>query len=135
MESLDLETVTDRYLRAIGRTADDRYQLSADQLLWLIGHSTRLGGQRLELLRALQSGLPRSEKPGPLADLKELLTDLIIMQSRLAGREEQLQDLLRQLVEAKLLDPVAVDEALLKNMVQEILQASGQVRMVAGDEE
>ena len=130
-----MEAITNRYLRAIGHPADDRYQLSADQLLWLIGHSTRLGGQRLELLRALQSALPRSEKPGPLADLKELLTNLIIMQSRLAGREEQLQDLLHQITEAKLLDRVPVDEALLKNSIQEILQASGQVRKVAGDEE
>ena len=134
MESLDWETATDRYLRAVSRPDDDRYQLSADQLLWLIQHSTRLGGQRLELLRALQSALPKSGEPGPLADLKELLTDLIIMQSRLAEREERLGQLLHQLIDARLLDRVPVDEDLLRKLIQEILQSSEHVRMVAGDE-
>ena len=134
MKPQDAESTARRHLRAVGRTEDEDYRLAIDELLKLVDHSTRLNGLRLELLRALQSALPSSDEPGLVADLKELLTDLIIMQSRLAGREERLQGLLRQIGNSQALDHVSVGEASLKEAILDILQASAHVRSIAGDE-
>ena len=57
-----------------------------DELAWLVAHASRLSATRLERLRSLQTALP-----GAGGELKELLTDLIIIESRLAGRGERLQ--------------------------------------------
>ena len=58
MSSQDAESIASRYVRTIGRTVDEGYQLDIDHLVWLLGHCTGLGEFRLELLRFLQSSLP-----------------------------------------------------------------------------
>ena len=131
MHEDNAESVASDYVRATGKVADQRYSLSIDELRWLVGHATRLGSLRLELLTALQSALPKGDGETRDAELKGVLTDLIIMQNRLAGRERVLQEHLGQVSDSPGLDRVTVDEASVSAGILEILQATGHVREIA----
>lgn len=67
-----------------------------------------------------------------VSELKELLTNLIIMQTRLADRGEKFSELLRQLAETRLLGSVAVDEASLREGIQAVGEALEHLQSVAG---
>ena len=101
MSSQDAESIASGYVGTIGRTADEGYQLDIDRLIWLLGPCTRLGGLRLEILRALQSSLSASEETGTVVELKELLTNLIIMETRVSDRSERLSELLKDATETQ----------------------------------
>ena len=124
--------MTLRKLDAASDSAEERRQINAEELVWLIGHATRLAAMRLELLQAVQSALPMSDE-GEGSELKEVLTNLIIMQSRLSGRDQQLIELVNKLVDADELTMVNIDRNGMEDAVAEILQASAHVRAVAGD--
>ena len=83
----DNETVIDSFLAAVGADEDGRYVLRAEVLARLVRLLTDLGELRLGLLTGLQNALPRADEDSPVEELKETLTNLIIMQSRTAGRE------------------------------------------------
>jgi hypothetical protein len=134
MSSQGAESIARRYVDTVGRTADDRYQLDIDQLIWLVEHCSRLDELRLGLLRDLQSALPSSQELAMFADLKELLTNLIIMETRVSDRSGRLLELLNQLTEASLLDRVSVDQVALTEAIQSIIEANGRVRAVIGDQ-
>ena len=133
MSTHDPESVGSRYLSEAGPAVDGRLQLAVDELRWLVEHSTQLGERRLELLQALQAALPRAEDGGSLAELKELLTDVIIMQTRLADRNRRLNKQLNQVVDAGLPDRVPVDEAAVRDAIEAVLRASAHVQAVAGE--
>ena len=128
------ESVASRYLRAAGETSDERYQIGIDRFTWLVDHCTHLGEVRLGLLRELQSSLPASEGSDTAAEIKDLLTNLIIMETRMSGRNERLPELLKQLANTEGLERVRVDPAALAEAIQAIIQATGHVRSVAGDQ-
>ena len=129
-----LEDPGRRYLEALGEAVDGRVRLSIDELGWLVGHSTRLGGLRLELLKALQSALPGAgDSDDVVGELKDLLTNLIIMQSRLSGRDEELGELLSGLDKSGALNGVPVDESIVRSVVDVILQGPDHVQEVARD--
>ena len=125
------ESLTARFLRNAGAPSEGRYRLGLDHLAWLIDHCTRLGALRLELLRGLQSALPKSDDEDSMTELKELLTNLIIMQTRLADREASLHDALRELGDDSRLDAVFLDEELLRETIQQIVDAAARVRSVS----
>ena len=127
------ESITSSYLAASGEAGGGHRHLSAREVCWLVDHCTQLSRLRLELLRALQAELPRSGAQDEVAELKELLTNLIIMQTRLAEREGKLGELLRRMADTQVLDVVAVDEAGLRSAIQGILDAAAHIRAVAGD--
>ncbi len=87
-------------MRTIGRTAGERYQLDIDHLVGLLGHCTSLGELRLELLRALQSSLSSSGETGTVVELKQLLSNLIIMATRESDRNKRLSELLKHITKA-----------------------------------
>ena len=126
MTANDAEIVAERYLRASGRSEGEAYRLTLDELAWLVAHASRLSATRLELLRSLQTVLP-----GAGGELKELLTDIIIMESRLAGRGERLQGLVAELKDDSPPDGVPVDEQRLREAVVEILEAAARVETAA----
>ena len=97
MTSQDPESTANQYVDAAGQYAGGHYSLSFGELSWLVDHAGRLGALRLEILRALQSALSGSPENESVKQAKELLTDLIIMQTRLAKRGESLQELLSPL--------------------------------------
>ena len=132
MSSQNEESLTTLFLQNAGAPDEGRYRLGLDHLAWLIDHCTRLGALRLELLRGLQTALPKSDDGDSMTELKELLTNLIIMQTRLADREASLHDALMRLVDDSRLDAVSLDEELLRETIQQIVDAQARVREVSG---
>ena len=132
MSSQNEESLTTLFLQNAGAPGEGRYRLGLDHLAWLIDHCTRLGALRLELLRGLQTALPKSDDGDSMTELKELLTNLIIMQTRLADREASLHDALMRLVDDSRLDAVSLDEELLRETIQQIVDAQARVREVSG---
>ena len=133
MNFQDAESFASRYLQAAGQSSDERYQLDIAQFTWLVDHCTHLGEVRSGLLQALQSSLPGSEEPGIAAEFKELLTNLVIMETRVSDRNERLSELLKQLVSAQGLDGILVDQAALAEAIQAITEASRHLLRVVGD--
>jgi hypothetical protein len=131
MSSRDEKPIVVSYLEKAMRTADGRHELSADELAWLLEHTTRINGLHLERLRGLQAALPAAQGESAASELKPLLADLIIMRSRLAGREETLLGLLGRLGES-VGEAVPVDEAGLSAGLQEAMNASSHKTAVAG---
>ena len=78
------ESVSSLYSDNVGITKGDSYRIAWQELAWLVSHANSMAEARLDLLKSLQTALP-SQDSGDIADLKELLSNLIIMQSRLAG--------------------------------------------------
>ncbi len=134
MSSQDAESIASRYAGSMGRAADEGYQLDIDRLVWLLGPCTRLGELRLELLRALQSSLSASEETGTVVELKELLTSLIIMETRVSDRGERLSELLKDITEAGGLDRVPVEQLTLTDAIQAIIEVNDHVRAAVGDQ-
>ena len=116
-----------RYASAVGSTKDDGYRIDVAELARLTGHVGRLNAARLETLKSLQSALPREDE-GAVSELKELLSQIIIMQTRLAGREESLDELLEELVRLGGTGDVALDEVVISGAATEILRAAERVR-------
>ena len=131
MSSQNADSVADRYLRMAGQAIEQRCQLTIEESIWLINLSSRLLGLRLELLRALQSALSRSGEQNIVTELKELLTNLIIMQTRLADRDGRINELINQLAKDQILDGASVDEVALREAIIDILQACAHIESVA----
>ena len=134
MSSQDAESIANRYVSTIGRAVDEGYRLDINHLVGLLGQCTRLGELRLDLLRALQSSLSSSGETGTVVELKELLTNLIIMETRVSDRNERLSELLKDITEAGGLDRVPVDQVALTDAIQVIIEVNGHVRAAVGDQ-
>lgn len=131
MSSQKADSIADRYLQMAGRAIEQRFQLTIEELTWLINLSTRFIGLRLELLRALQSALPGSEEQGFITELRELLTNLIIMQTRLADRDGRINELMNQLADDQILDGASVDEEVLREAIVDMLRACAHIEELA----
>lgn len=131
MSSQHEESLTTLILKNAGEASEGHFRLRLDHLAWLIDHCTRLDVLRLELLKGLQAALSESDDRDAVIDLKELLTNLIIMQTRLSDREDSLHDALSKLVEDNRLISVLSDEELLRKMIQEIVDAPTRVRSLS----
>ncbi len=128
----DNETVIDSFLAAVGADEDGRYVLRAEVLARLVRLLTDLGELRLGLLTGLQNALPRADEDSPVEELKETLTNLIIMQSRTAGREAGVAQYILDLALAGEVQPVAVDRDKVRRGLTSLLEAADRVRQ-AGD--
>ena len=122
----------DGYLDASGRRGAGGYALSAGELLWLLTSGQERGGDELELLKALQRALPQPEDEGDtIGKLKALLTNAIIMRTRLAEREADLAALLGRAVNEGRLDGVAVDEDIVRRIAALMAEGGARVRRAA----
>ena len=128
----EAESLVNRYLDRAARLEGGLHSMKWDEVVWLIDHCTRIGARRLELLRALQSALPRTENETAVGELKDLLTDLIIMQSRLTGRDERLGELLHRLAGTTSITGVSVDQEILRAFLLDMLKASDRVHAAGG---
>ena len=77
--------------------------------------------------------MPGSEEPGIVAEFKELLTNLIIMETRVSDRNDRLCELLKQLVGSRTPDRVTLDQVALTEAIQAITDASRHLLRVVGD--
>ena len=118
----------DGYLDASGSRGAGGYALSAGELLWLLTSGQERGGDELELLKALQRALPQPNDEGDtIGELKALLTNAIIMRTRLSEREADLPDLLRRAVDEGRLDGVAVDEDIVRRIATLMVEAGERI--------
>ena len=118
----------DGYLDAAGRRGAGGYALSAGELLWLLTSGQERGGDELELLKALQRALPQPNDEGDtIGELKALLTNAIIMRTRLAEREGDLAALLGRAVDEGRLDGVAVDEDIVHRIATLMVEAGERI--------
>lgn len=102
----------DTYLNAVGQPGGDRFALKADEFAWVVNHATEWNAVRLRLLAAIQHALPASQSQDKAAqELKETLTNVIIMQTRLREREEALVRQVEGAVKAESLGSVPVNPA------------------------
>ena len=94
--------------------------VSAEALLRLLTAARRRSADELELLKSLQRALPQPrDDDDAVGELKALLTNAIIMRTRLGEREADLPDLLRWVVDEGLLDPVPVDKDVVRRIAEE----------------
>ena len=119
----------DGYLDAAGRRGTGGYALSAGELLWLLTSGQERGGDELELLKALQRALPQpNDEDDTIGELKALLTNAIIMRTRLADRETDLAALLGQAADEVGLDHAPVDEDIVRRIAALIAEGGARVR-------
>ena len=123
------------YVEAARDEAADVYAVKIEELAWMLRDSFESNTLRLKLLTALQRALPRSadEEDGPAGELKGLLTNVIIMQTRLNEREADLAGLLEQAAEAVLVKPVEIDPDVVRRLVESIEQAYRRLQVLAHD--
>ena len=126
------ESAVDSFLAAAGNEEGGRYVLRAEVLARLVRLLTDLGEMRLSLLTGLQTALPRADEGSPMEELKETMTNLIIMQSRTAGRESGVAGNILELAQSGDIGPVAVDRDKLRSGLTALLDAAGRIRR-AGD--
>ena len=132
--SSDEESLVPRYVEAAGARDGGRYVLSLEELAWALRTAFQSNALRLELLTALQRVLPQpkgqdpSPQSGLVSDLKEVLTNVIIMQTRLKEREESLVRLLEQAVEQGAVRDIAVSAEDVRQWAQGILEAYQHLR-------
>ena len=126
------ESAVDSFLAAAGSEEDGRYTLSAQVLARLVRLLTDLGEMRLGLLTGLQTALPRADEGSPIEELKETMTNLIIMQSRTAGRESGVAGNILELAAAGEIGPAAVDRDKLRSGLTALLDAADRVRSAGG---
>ena len=129
MTPSDNDRVAARFLSAAGSGEAGRYTLPAEELARLVRLLTDLGEMRLALLTALQTALPRDAEHRPVEELKDALTNLIIMQTRTAGRESGAAESILAL--AAELRPVPVDSDKLRPGIAALLDAADRVRRAA----
>ena len=127
--------VGDGYVDAAGSRDAGGYALSAEELLWLLTSGQERGDHELELLKALQRALPQpADEADAVGELKALLTNAIIMRTRLAERESELTDLLGRVVSEGRLDAVPVDSDVVRRIAALIVKGDERVRRVADSE-
>ena len=122
------EGLISAYLQAAGAQDGERYIISAEELAWLLGHTAQLSAASLRMLTALQHALPQT---GPAQELKETLTNVIIMQTRLKEREESLANAVRDAAKSGAVHGVPIDVENIRELAKGILQASQHVQQKA----
>ena len=120
----------DSYVQVALTQVGSRHTLNAEELQWLLSSSFKLNTLRLGFLTALQRALAiRNDELEPASgrdtvrELKGLLTNVIIMQTRLNERAASLVGLLREASGAGLVRPVEVDAGDLRRWVEAALDA------------
>jgi hypothetical protein len=131
---LKVGDAVDRYVDAAGSRGAGGYALSAEELVWLLTSGQERGGDDLELLKALQRALPQPEdEADAIGELKAVLTNAIIMRTRLAEREADLPDLLGRVIEEGRLDALPADEDIVRRIAALMVEGAERIRHAAKD--
>ena len=134
MWSLKAGDAVDGYVDAAGCRDDGGYALCAEELLWLLTSGQQRDGDLLELLKALQRALPQpADEDDAIGELKALLTNAIIMRTRLREREDGLADLLGRAVDEGRLNTVPVDEDIARRIAALMVEGGERIRHAAED--
>ena len=131
--TLDETAFAEAYLEAAGAERDGRYEINTGELSWLLESTLRWSRLRLRFLVALQRALDLPDEGDasrgtPAGDLKGMLTNLIIMQTRLNEREEGFVELLSRADRDALVNPVIVDAQDVRTIALGVLEAYRRLR-------
>jgi hypothetical protein len=97
--------------------------LPAEELLRLLAAAGRRSADELELLKALQRALPKPcGEDDAIGELKALLTNAIIMRTRLGEREADLPDLLGRVVSEGRLNAVPANRDVVRRIAALIVK-------------
>ena len=137
------DALVGRYVEAASALKDARYTLMLEETEWLLQNSLRWNSLRLGLLTRLQRALapPKGERQEPssngdlLSDLKGMLTNVIIMQTRLNEREQGLASLLQAAAKEGLVEPIEVDVEDLRRWAESLVQAYQHLHQRASEPE
>ncbi len=122
------ERPVEAFVSSATEHAGGRPLFKTDELAWLVRHVAEWNAVRLRLLTALQHALPASQAQDKAAqELKEALTNVIIMQTRLREREEALVRHLEAAAQSGAIRSVAVDAADARAAGEQLL--AGQVHL------
>lgn len=130
--SLPTEDVTliSRYIEDVKAGQGEQYRIKLKQLELILAVGHRITIAQLELLTALQRAVPTpsnhallSRQQSHLRDLKDVLTNVIIMQTRLNEREEDFLELLKKSSKQQSIGTVQVDPTAVEEWAKTILEA------------
>lgn len=124
--SLKNGDVVDRYVDAA--LGPDGGGIGVDELKWLLASTYAWGAFRLKVLTALQQAVDRADEDSAAGRLKGMITNLIIMQTRIREREGGLSDLLGQADQETAVGPVKVKADELRVFAEGVLGAARHVR-------
>ena len=125
------DAMVSRYIDSVGMRQGDRYEMRLEELEVILASAHRFNTTRQELLTALQRCLPTPRDDEPqlsaqrtlVSELKDALTNVIIMQTRLNGREQSLLELLKQAAEQQAIDEVRVAPEVVGRWAKAVLEA------------
>ncbi len=131
--SLKDHSAADSFVESAGSREAGRYTVKSEELLWLLTSGQKRGASELELLKAVQRALPQpDDEAGTLGELKGLLTNAIIMRTRLGEREADFAVLLERAVGEGLLDGVEVDEDVVRRLAGLMADGGERLHCAAG---
>ncbi len=132
---IEQDAVVSRYLEAVGTGDRKRYAISLEELQRIIAASHSINVARMDLLTALQRSVPSTgntetstSSPQTFdAELKDALTNVIIMQTRVNEREQSFHKLLAQAIEQRTVDAVPVEPGHVEDWAKAVLEAARQI--------
>ena len=125
------DTIVSRYIDSVGTRQGESYEMRLEELELILASAHRFNTSRQELLTALQRCLPTPRDDEPqlsaqqtlVSELKDALTNVIIMQTRLNGREQGLLELLKRAAEQQAIDEVRVALEVVGRWAKAVLEA------------
>ena len=124
------DTLISRYIEEVEAGQGEQYAIKLEQLELILGAGRHITMAQLELLTALQRAVPMSRdhtqlspRQSHLRDLKDALTNVIIMQTRLNEREKDFLELLKESSKQQVIGAVRVDPTAVEEWAKAILEA------------
>ena len=125
------DAIVSRYTESVRMPGVEDYAMGLQELKLIVEDSHRINTARLEHFTALQRALPAprgnehtlSSQQSHLRDLRDSLTNIIIMQSRLSEREKDFLELLKQNAENQIIEGVPMEPVVVGGWAKAILEA------------
>ena len=125
------DAMVSRFTESVGMHGGEGYLIRLQELELIMADGHQVNTARRELFTALQHALqaPRgdeqtlSSQQSHLRDLKDSLTNIIIMQTLLSEREKDFLELLKQGTEDQTIDEVSMEPAVVGGWAKALLEA------------
>ena len=123
--------LADRFAKALEIDGAPGYALEVGQMAGMLISCIELGRLKLQMLTGLQNEMPKMSCDAGTSELKELLTNVIIMSNRLGQREAELAMMLAPMAENGSSATVAVDRDAVSGWAKAIAEAYQRVTATA----
>ena len=123
--------LADRFAKALEVDGAPDYAVELGQIAAMLISCIELGRLKLQMLTGLQNELPQQSCDAGTNELKELLTNVIIMSNRLGQREAEFAMMLAPMAENGSSAKVAVDRDAVSGWAEAIAEAYQRVTSTA----